>query len=85
MKTRFSGFEPIRHDRLIQEYRHDAYKSKHKLPEPTVCPVCGAVYHDGRWQWMSKPARPATAPTTDFRLDTSPWAERFSRSTVKNC
>jgi hypothetical protein len=55
MKTRFTGFEPIRHDRLIQEYRHDAYKAKHKLPEPTACPVCGAVYHEGRWQWAPRP------------------------------
>jgi predicted Zn-ribbon and HTH transcriptional regulator len=57
MKTRFAGFEPIRHDRLIQEQRHDTYKSKHKLVEPTVCPQCGAVYHEGRWQWLAKPAQ----------------------------
>jgi NMD protein affecting ribosome stability and mRNA decay len=31
---------------------HDAYKAKHKLPEPTVCPQCGAVFHEGRWQWL---------------------------------
>ena len=57
MKTRFAGFQPIRPDRLIwgQEYRHDTYKSKHKLPEPTVCPQCGAVVHEGRWQWLPKP------------------------------
>ena len=40
-----------RRDRLIQELVHDPYKSKRKLPEPTVCPRCGAVFRNGRWQW----------------------------------
>lgn len=40
-----------RHDRLLQEWEHDTYKSKHKLGEPTVCPGCGAVFRDGHWQW----------------------------------
>lgn len=57
MKTRFAGFQPVRHDRLIQEFRHDAYKAKHKPAEPTVCPQCGAVYHEGRWQWLPRPAQ----------------------------
>lgn len=57
MKTQFTGFHPVRRDRLVQESRHDAYKSKLKLPEPTVCPQCGAVFHDGRWQWLVKPAQ----------------------------
>jgi len=56
MKTQFTGFHPVRRDRLIQDIRHDAYKAKHKLPEPTVCPNCGAVFHEGRWQWMDRPA-----------------------------
>ena len=56
MKTRFTDFHPVRRDRLVQENRHDAYKAKQKLPEPTVCPQCGAVFHDGRWQWLTKPA-----------------------------
>ena len=57
MKTRFAGFELVRRDRLVEESRHDAYKAKHKLHEPTVCAQCGAVFHDGRWQWLSKPAQ----------------------------
>jgi NMD protein affecting ribosome stability and mRNA decay len=52
----FAGFHPIRHDRLLQEARHDTYQIKEKLPEPTVCPDCGAVFHAGRWQWLEKPA-----------------------------
>ena len=49
------GFHPIRHDRLIQEKVHDTYKAKHKLPEPTVCPQCKAIFHDGRWCWGDLP------------------------------
>jgi NMD protein affecting ribosome stability and mRNA decay len=56
MKSRFAGFEPIRRDRMVQETRHDPYQAKHKLHEPTVCPQCGAVYHEGRWQWLARPA-----------------------------
>jgi NMD protein affecting ribosome stability and mRNA decay len=57
MKTRFTDFHPVRRDRLVQENRHDTYKAKHKMPEPTVCPQCGAVFHEGRWQWLAKPAQ----------------------------
>ena len=57
MKSLFTGFHPVRRDRLIQEARHDTYQIMHKLPEPTVCPQCGAVFHDGRWQWLSRPAQ----------------------------
>jgi len=52
-----AGFRQIqRHDGIFQERVHDAYKLKGKLPEPTVCPQCGAVFHAGRWQWMKAPA-----------------------------
>ena len=36
-----------RQDRLIQERVHDTYKLRGKLSEPTRCPQCGAVYHNG--------------------------------------
>jgi hypothetical protein len=45
-----------RRDRLLRELVHDPYKSKRKLPEPTLCPECFAVYHDGRWQWRERPS-----------------------------
>jgi hypothetical protein len=44
-----------RRDRMIHERVHDAYKTRLKLPEPTVCPQCGAVFHEGRWQWAPRP------------------------------
>lgn len=56
MKTTRDGWRPLRREELRDELVHDSYKSKHKLPEPTRCPQCNAVYHDGRWQWLPAPA-----------------------------
>lgn len=50
------GFLTVRRDRLWQEQIHDAYKTRGKLPEPTVCSQCGAIFHEGRWQWGKAPA-----------------------------
>ena len=51
------GFRQIsRDDNIFQERVHDAYRARRKLPEPTVCPQCRAVFHDGRWQWLETPA-----------------------------
>jgi hypothetical protein len=44
-----------RRDRMIHERVHDPYKTRLKLPEPTVCP-CGAVFHEGRWHWAPRPS-----------------------------
>ena len=59
-----AGFKPVRRDRLIQEQRHDTYRSRGKLPEPTVCPGCGAVYRGGMWRWEAaqEGAREHTCP-----------------------
>lgn len=68
MKTTHSipaGYRQVtRHDGIFQEKVHDAYKAKAKPAEPTVCPQCGAVFHDGRWQWSKAPAaaHSATCP-----------------------
>ena len=51
MKTQERGFRMLRHEQLLQEIRHDAYKAKRKLAEPAHCPDCGAVVRDGRWVW----------------------------------
>ncbi|MCB0292237.1 MAG: ATPase, partial [Calditrichaeota bacterium] len=45
-----------RKDRLIKEKRHDAYHINDKLPEPTVCSECGALFTTGRWTWKDVPA-----------------------------
>jgi NMD protein affecting ribosome stability and mRNA decay len=52
MKRREST-RPERRDRLIQDARHDPYRSEEKPPEPTTCPECGVVFREGRWRWGS--------------------------------
>lgn len=56
--TTFSeGYRRIsRHDGIFKEQVHDAYKARGKLLEPSVCTQCGAVFHQGRWQWLQAPA-----------------------------
>lgn len=44
-----------RRDRLIQDPVHDPYRAKRKLPEPTACPDCGAVFRQGSWRWTPSP------------------------------
>jgi NMD protein affecting ribosome stability and mRNA decay len=41
---------------------HDPYERRAKPPDLTVCPHCGAVFHDGRWQWMQPPEERNRAP-----------------------
>ncbi len=45
-----------RSDRLIRERDHDPYRTRLKLPDPTVCPRCGAVFHKGCWTWEAAPS-----------------------------
>jgi NMD protein affecting ribosome stability and mRNA decay len=62
MKTPSPAQTPERRDELRPERFHDAYRADAKLPEPTVCPDCGAVFHGGRWTWGS-----TTAPAHETR------------------
>ena len=43
-------------DRSVRAPKHDPYKPKGKLLEPSVCRQCKAVYHKGRWTWAPVPA-----------------------------
>ena len=52
LRKSYIGEQPRRRDRLIKERTHDPYKTRLKLPEPTVCPRCSATWHAGRWQWL---------------------------------
>ena len=38
-------------DRSVRARKHDLYKAKGKLREPSVCRQCKAVYHKDRWTW----------------------------------
>lgn len=50
----FIGEQTRRQNRLIHERVHDPYKTRLKLPEPCVCPKCGAMWSKGRWQWAKE-------------------------------
>jgi NMD protein affecting ribosome stability and mRNA decay len=45
-----------RRDRGHQSDERDPYGTHAKLPDPTTCPTCGAIYRSGRWTWGSPPA-----------------------------
>ncbi len=47
----------------------DPYRASSKPPDPTQCPRCHAVFHQGRWTW-------ATAPE-DPHLQTCPACQRI--------
>lgn len=54
-KTHPAASQP-RMDRLVLPQEHDAYGLRGKLPDPTACPDCGAMYRKGRWVWGAPPA-----------------------------
>jgi NMD protein affecting ribosome stability and mRNA decay len=55
MKSERGGFRMLRHEQLLQELEHDPLKPARKLPEPTRCPECAAVFRRGRWTWAAAP------------------------------
>lgn len=40
-------------DHILDDPRHDPYQARRKYAEPTVCEDCGAVFGNGRWQWVT--------------------------------
>jgi len=38
------------------QHKEDAYIATRKPAEPTVCPVCKAVFNEGRWSWQRPPS-----------------------------
>jgi NMD protein affecting ribosome stability and mRNA decay len=52
----------------------DPYQARHKLQDNTACPQCGAVYHEGRWQWRSaaEPVHQALCPACHRIADKFP-------------
>ena len=49
------GRQPVYRSKLFQEHVHDSYRASVKPRGPTACPECGAVFADGRWQWLATP------------------------------
>ena len=49
------AFHPGRHREMFDDRLSDPYARREKLSEPAVCSECGAVYHQGRWQWLPAP------------------------------
>ncbi|HLC08003.1 MAG TPA: BCAM0308 family protein [Methyloceanibacter sp.] len=82
MKKRDIHRAEPRHDTLkshyIQPHRHDPYKARQKLDEPTECPSCGALFREGRWQWATdvpKEAHRETCPACHRINDKYPAGE----------
>ncbi|NTV45138.1 MAG: ATPase, partial [Chlorobiales bacterium] len=50
-----------RKDKLIKDKRHDFYREQQKLPDPTVCPKCNALFSNGRWTWNTSLEKPNEA------------------------
>ena len=44
-----------RREQLGDDARHDSYKARGKLPDPTRCPECSALFQKGRWTWNGAP------------------------------
>jgi len=63
-----------RRDKMLQDGRHDPYRSRGKLREPSVCGGCGALYQGGRWLWAKAPpeAREVTCPACQRAADRNP-------------
>ena len=57
MKTsRPPAYPRAKRDALFREAVHDSYKSRRKPLSPRVCPICKAVFQNGRWHWTEAPA-----------------------------
>ncbi|MGN6807009.1 MAG: BCAM0308 family protein [Trinickia sp.] len=57
MNAHVKPFKPGDHNEVFPGLADDPYALRRKLSEPSVCPNCGAVYRDGRWQWLARPAQ----------------------------
>jgi Raf kinase inhibitor-like YbhB/YbcL family protein len=45
------GSHRARQEGLDPGLHSDPYRDEAHWPDPCLCPDCGAVYHQGRWQW----------------------------------
>jgi hypothetical protein len=54
-KTHAAGSLP-RQDAQKKPLRSDPYALRRKLPDPSACSECRAIYRNGRWAWGAAPA-----------------------------
>ncbi|RPI45791.1 MAG: ATPase [Betaproteobacteria bacterium] len=68
------GVQPVYRTKPLQAHVDDSYKARGKPHDPTVCPACKAVFHDGRWRWMPapSPAREEPCPACHRIRDDQP-------------
>lgn len=61
-------------DHIVDSLRVDPYEARRKYPEPTACPGCGLVFHEGRWQRGSAPdgTQPIRCPACQRIADRFP-------------
>lgn len=50
-----ASFHSGRHLEILDAPVNDPYEQHQKFSEPAVCSDCGAVYHQGHWQWTAAP------------------------------
>jgi NMD protein affecting ribosome stability and mRNA decay len=50
-----SDFPASRHLEVFDDPIYDPYQTQENLFESSACSECGAVYLDGRWQWIVPP------------------------------
>jgi hypothetical protein len=78
MKPEHTRSKVIYGNPLLRERIHDPYHVRGKYREPTRCGGCGAVYHEGRWQWLDQApadAREAHCPACRRIEDRYPAGE----------
>jgi hypothetical protein len=56
---RQAGHTPAAGHAGIDRGHPDPYHARALPSEPTWCPACGAVFENGRWQWLERPSTDA--------------------------
>ena len=70
--SKATEFDAIKLSQVTHQVR-DKYKEKRKLPEPTLCPGCGAVFNNGCWQWQAlSEAHESLCPACNRQHDNVP-------------
>ncbi|CAJ0818060.1 BCAM0308 family protein [Ralstonia sp. ASV6] len=55
LRSQSGRVRPARWSPFSEEPIHEHYRQPDKTPAASCCPVCGAVFLKGRWQWRNPP------------------------------